>query len=81
MLRLLVALVLVFVAVWYFVKEERQDKAAVERQMEQIDVAAEAARATEDASAAMAAQADAARDAAMGVQAPADGGEGGGDAP
>lgn len=72
MLRLLVALVLVFVAVWYFVKEDRQDKAAIERKMEQVDVAAEAVRATEDASAAMAAQADASRDAAMGMQVQAD---------
>ena len=70
MLRMLVALALMFAVLWYLLKDGPQNTQAVEDDAEQLELATQAAGADAAASAAMAAQADAARDEALGGIAP-----------
>lgn len=71
MLRMLVALALMFAVLWYLLREGPENRQAVEDDVAQMELATQAASADAAASAAMAVQADEARDAAIGGIAPA----------
>lgn len=62
MLRLLIAILLIGAAVWFYLKDGREQQVAGEQQKEMIDTAKQAAEMTEQVSAEMAKQSDAIRD-------------------
>lgn len=62
MLRLLIAFLLIGAALWFYLKDGRQQQVAGEQQKEMIDTAKQAAEMTEQVSAEMAKQSDAIRD-------------------
>lgn len=68
MLRLLIAMALIFAGLWFYLKDGQEKQVAGEQQKEMIDTAAAAAKATEDMAAQMARQTDAIRDEAVGGQ-------------
>lgn len=63
MLRLLIAMALIFAGLWFYLKDGQEKQVAGEQQREMIETAAAAAKATEDVAAQMAQQSDAIRDA------------------
>lgn len=62
MFRILIALVLVGVALWYMLKDGEEKKQVLEQQRQTLESAKEVAKATDEVSAAMAARTDAIRD-------------------
>lgn len=68
MLRLLIAMALVFAALWFYLKDGQEKQVAGEQQKEMIDTAQAAVQATEDVAAEMAKQSDAIRDEIQGAE-------------
>ncbi|MFZ5723223.1 MAG: hypothetical protein ACOY33_06125 [Pseudomonadota bacterium] len=66
MLRMLIALALIGAAVWFYLKDGREQQAAGEQQKQLIDNAQAVREATEKAAASAAQQTDALRDQALG---------------
>lgn len=62
MLRLLIAILLIGAALWFYLKDGREQQVAGEQQKEMIDTAKQAAEMTEQVGAEMAKQSDAIRD-------------------
>lgn len=70
MLRLVIAMALIFAALYFYLQDKKEHQATGDQQKEMVDTAQMAKEATEKAAAADAVRADAARDAALGQPQP-----------